>query len=197
MEEIKIGNQIWMTKNLNIDKFRNGKSIPQAQTNEEWQKAEKSKKPAWCYYKFDSSNEEKYGKLYNWYAVNDQKGLAPDGWKVPSDEDWNELSEYLGGESIAGKKMKYTDFWNGFNDEVGNGTNESGFSGLPGGQYNNMEHVVSIGNYGYWWSSTSGYKSYYASFRFLNFMVDKLGQGVLPKENCLSVRCMKIKENQL
>lgn len=74
MEEVKIGDQIWMTRNLNVDKFCNGDPIPETKTNEEWIKAGENGKPAWCYYDNDPANGEKYGKLYNWYAVNDPRG---------------------------------------------------------------------------------------------------------------------------
>ncbi len=84
------------------------------------------------------ANGEKYGKLYNWYAVNDPRGLAPDGWHVPSDAEWTILTDYLGGGDVAGTKMKSTDFWADYEGNSGNGTNESGFSGLPGGyRYDN------------------------------------------------------------
>ena len=103
-EEVTIGNQIWMTKNLNVDKFRNGDPILEAKTDEEWQKAGEKKQPAWCYYDNDPKNGEQYGKLYNWYAVNDPRGLAPEGYHVPTDAEWTQLSDYLGGEDVAGKK---------------------------------------------------------------------------------------------
>lgn len=85
MGVVKIGDQIWMPENLNVDTFRNGDSIHHMQTKEEWDDAAHNEVPAWCYYDFDPSNGEKYGKLYNWHAVNDPRGLAPDGWRVPAE----------------------------------------------------------------------------------------------------------------
>ena len=85
---VQIGTQVWMTKNLDVSSFRNGDPIPEAKTDEEWKKAEENKQPAWCYYDNNSANGAKYGKLYNWYAVNDPRGLAPIGFRVPTDEDW-------------------------------------------------------------------------------------------------------------
>ena len=82
---VKIGSQVWATENLNVDRFRNGDPIPQAKTAEEWQNAGNNQQPAWCYYNNDPKNGESYGKLYNWYAVNDRRGLAPQGWHIPSD----------------------------------------------------------------------------------------------------------------
>lgn len=88
----KIGDQIWMTENLNVDKFKNGELIPEAKTNEEWVKAGNEKQPAWCYYENNSENGKKYGKLYNWYAVYDYRGLAPKGWHIPKKEEFEKLN---------------------------------------------------------------------------------------------------------
>ena len=103
---VKIGNQIWMTQNLKVAHFRNGDSVPYAKTAEEWEKAGKEQKPAWCYYNNDPANDSKYGKLYNWYAVNDPRGLAPAGWHIPSDVEWKQLTDFIGGNQAAGKKLK-------------------------------------------------------------------------------------------
>ena len=132
-QTITIGTQVWMTKNLDVATFRNGDPIPQAKTDEEWEKAGENQQPAWCYYDNDPANGAKYGKLYNWYAVNDSRGLAPVGYHIPSDAEWTKLTDFLGGEEVAGTKMKSTDFWADYEGNSGNGTNESGFSGLPGG----------------------------------------------------------------
>src|SRR5688500_11264876 len=85
---IMIGDQVWAAKNLDIAIFRNGDSIPQVRSNEEWEKAGKEGKPAWCYYKNDTSIGRKYGRMYNWYAVNDQRGLCPEGWDIPTNDEW-------------------------------------------------------------------------------------------------------------
>src|SRR3989338_8108735 len=83
LTEVQIGGQTWMAENLNVESFRNGDPIPEVKSAEEWEKVGKRKKPAWCYYDYTSANGTKYGKLYNWYAVNDPRGLAPDGWHIP------------------------------------------------------------------------------------------------------------------
>ena len=119
-------------------------------TDEEWEKAGKNKQPAWCYYNNDPANGAKYGKLYNWYAVNDPRGLAPKGWHVPSDDDWFILRDYLGGKEIAGSKMKSETDW----ARSGNGTNRRGFSGLPGGFRGSHGPFYGIGGYIQWWSSS-------------------------------------------
>jgi uncharacterized protein (TIGR02145 family) len=113
-KSVKIGTQTWTTENLNVSTFRNGDPIMEAKTNEEWEQAGENKQPAWCYYENDPKNGAKYGKLYNWYAVNDSRGLAPAGWHVPSDAEWTTLSTFLGGESTAGKKMKSLNGWNSY-----------------------------------------------------------------------------------
>jgi uncharacterized protein (TIGR02145 family) len=91
---VVIGTQTWMAENLNVSTFRNGDPIPEAKTNEEWVKAGEEGKPAWCYYNNDPINGIKYGKLYNWYAVSDSRGLSPDGWHVSNLDDWNALDLY-------------------------------------------------------------------------------------------------------
>ena len=126
---VDVGNQQWLGKNLNVTTFVNGDPISQAQTAEEWKQASYEKRPAWCYYNNDPANGRTYGKLYNWYAVHDPRGLAPAGWHVPSDTEWTQLTDYLGGEATAGTKMKSVSLW----ENNGNGDNSSRIAGLPGG----------------------------------------------------------------
>jgi uncharacterized protein (TIGR02145 family) len=184
--EVTIGTLVWMTKNLDVDKFRNGDLIPQAKTDEEWVKAGESKRPAWCYYKNDPANGAKYGKLYNWYAANDPRGLAPEGWYIPSDAEWTLLTDYLGGANVAGKKMKSTSGW----DKDGNGTNESGFTGLSGGARNFYGIFNDIGRYSYWWSSTEGGTSN-AWVRYLSYDGDSASRHYGSKSGGYSVRCLR------
>ncbi|MEO8761181.1 MAG: FISUMP domain-containing protein [Bacteroidia bacterium] len=144
----KIGTQEWKTQNLDVSNFRNGDPIPEAQTNQEWYAAQAAGKPAWSYCDTDPKNYGAYGKIYNWYAVNDPRGLAPEGWHIPKNEEWTTLINYLGGDNGAGTKMKTKEGWPG----SGNGTNESGFSGLPCGfRYYNGKFDYS--GVGFWWSS--------------------------------------------
>ncbi len=113
-QSVTIGSQTWTTKNLDVATFRNGDLIPEAKTDEEWEAAGENKQPAWCYYENNTANGIKYGKLYNWYAVVDTRGLAPAGYHIPTDDEWTVLSTYLGGEAVAGKKMKSTSGWNSY-----------------------------------------------------------------------------------
>lgn len=105
-KSVLVGAQTWMAENLNVDEFKNGDSIPQAKTQLEWMEACKNKSPAWCYYENDIQNGDDFGKLYNWYAVSDERGLAPDGWHIPSNFEWREMFDYLGGINVAGNKLK-------------------------------------------------------------------------------------------
>ncbi|MDB9702101.1 fibrobacter succinogenes major paralogous domain-containing protein [Flavobacteriales bacterium] len=108
-QTVTIGTQVWMTKNLDVSTFRNGDPIPQAKTNEEWKNA---RGPAWCYYENDPVNGTKYGKLYNRFAINDARGLAPQGYHIPSKVEWIKLTDYLGGRGPSAKtKLKSARGW--------------------------------------------------------------------------------------
>jgi uncharacterized protein (TIGR02145 family) len=183
-DDVVIGTQTWTTKNLDVATFRNGDAIPQAKTDEEWGAASENKQPAWCYYENNTANGTKYGKLYNWYAVNDARGLAPAGYHIPTDEEWTVLSTFLGGEDVAGKKMKSTSGWN--ND--GNGTNSSGFSGLPGG-FRHYGYFDNVGFYGYWWSASESVAYAWRRGLFPNYSF--LYRDSSNKSNGLSVRCVR------
>lgn len=100
-QQVKIGEQIWQEQNLHVSSFRNGDPIQEAKTTEEWLKANKNKQAAWCYYENDESLSKERGKLYNWYAVNDPRGLAPKGWKIPTFEDYIELVSFYNVEITA------------------------------------------------------------------------------------------------
>ncbi len=152
---VKIGNQTWMTRNLNVDCFRNGIKIQEAKSLKEWKEAYSNKIPAWCYYDFKRKNGLKYGKIYNWYAVIDSNGLAPNKWRIPYDKDWRELFDFWGGEDTAGLSLKSTTGWN-LIDGKGNGNNSSRFNGIPAGLiYNEFEQ---IGNGAYWWGIVANEK---------------------------------------
>ncbi|MFM9027861.1 MAG: TonB family protein, partial [Bacteroidota bacterium] len=144
----------------------------------------------------DPANGEKYGKLYNWYAVTDPRKLAPKGWHIPSDAEWTILTDHLGGETVAGGKMKSTKFWASPNTDA---TNKSGFSGLPGGacEYDGMFNYIGLG--GYWWSSTEDdVGSAWCRCLFYNSGV--VGRYNGAKQAGFSVLCLKqeeVKETQV
>ncbi|MEY4602771.1 MAG: hypothetical protein RIT43_63 [Bacteroidota bacterium] len=131
---IEIGGQFWMTENLNVETFRNGDKITEAKNIEEWKMATHEKIPVWCYYNYEQKYASIFGKIYNGFAVVDPRGLAPEGWHVPSDLEWLNLSKVLGGENVAGFKMRIKmDECEKLNLPIEwAGSNRSGFSALPG-----------------------------------------------------------------
>jgi len=149
-EPVKIGTPAWAVKNLDVSTFKNGDAIPETKTNEDWVKAAKSGSPAWCYYGNKQENGHKYGKLYNWFAVADPRGLAPSGWHVPSDTEWVQMISFLRGEKAAAIKLKSTEG----REDIGNGLNTSGFWGLPGGWRSSEGEFKGKENNGSWWSTT-------------------------------------------
>jgi len=183
---VKIGNQTWMTQNLDVEKFRNGDIIPQVTDPTAWAALTTG---AWCYYNNDPANGSLYGKLYNWYAVNDPRGLAPTGWHVPTDVEWTTLETTLGGAAVAGGKMKVagTTRWTAPNAGA---DNSSGFAGLPGGTRNLVGSFVDVGYYGYWWSSTE-VNTLFAWYRFLSYNYGSIGRYGLDKQAGFSVRCLR------
>lgn len=202
--EIKIGNQIWSLRNLDVSHFRNGDTIPEAKTVGEWKNAFAKGSPAWVFYRNDpeygkrfgmsSAENDAYGKLYNWHAVNDPRGLAPAGWHVPSFEEWDKLTIYLGGVGIAEKKMMAI---------IGEqATNSSGFTALPGGIRSSDGDFTSYGGYGYWWSSTEYVKwplqqTFLAWHRKLSFFdlyntrFDFLSSPIVTWGNGMSIRLVR------
>jgi len=147
---VTIGKQVWTSKNLNVETYRNGDVIPEVQDQKAWANLTTG---AWCYYNNDKSNGTKYGKLYNYYAVNDPRGLAPKGYHIPQVYEFRILDFYLDGYNRqAGIKMKSTSGWN--ISKVFEATNSSGFAGLPGG-CRWIDGFVGVGNYmfGEWWCS--------------------------------------------
>jgi uncharacterized protein (TIGR02145 family) len=190
-DSVIIGTQTWQTKNLDVAYYRNGDPIPQVTDPTEWSKLTTG---AWCYYNNDPENGKIYGKLYNWYAVNDPRGLAPAGWHVPSDAEWTTLSTYLGGIDVAGGKLKSTGTIEGgdglwLSPNTG-ATNESGFSGLPGGYSNYDCYYLDVRYYGYWWSSTEvDYTN--AWFKYLEYYDTKIIRSSYGKVCGFSVRCVK------
>ena len=188
LETVKIGYQFWTTKNLDVSTYRNGETIRHASTPQEWQDAASKGEGAWCYNDNDPSNGEMYGKLYNWYAVNDPRGLAPELYHIPSDAEWSVLTEYLGGEQIAGFKMKSTTTTGWANN--GNGDNSSGFNGLPGGLCNNKGNFSNVYVYGNWWSSSES-SANNAWNRNLYYNTTLVNRSNNFKSSGFSVRCLR------
>jgi uncharacterized protein (TIGR02145 family) len=188
-----------MQKNLAVSKYRNGDPIPTGLSNTTWQNTTGG---AYAIYNNDAANNTIYGKLYNWYAVNDSRGLCPAGWHVPSDAEWSTFINYLdpnaaGGDAwpnIAGGKMKSTGtiengdgLWYSPNEQA---TNESGFTGLPGGFRDYDGTYGTIGGYGAWWSSTED-GSNDAWLRELDYSFFNVSRGNYFKQFGFSVRCVR------
>ena len=188
---VTIGTQTWMAENLRVSKYNDGTTIPNITDNTQWSNLTTG---AWAYYNNDLSNDAKYGKLYNWYAVspttNGNKNLCPTGWHVPTDTEWTVLTDYLGGESVAGGKMKEvgTTSWNSPNTDA---TNTSLFTGLPGGWRGYNAYYYDVGSVGYWWSSTEYNTSFTACYRYLGGGSGYAASFGNNKHYGLSVRCLK------
>lgn len=182
---LTIGSQTWMAENLRVTHYSNGDSIPNVTDSSAWAALTSG---AYCWYANDQATNAKYGTLYNWFAVNDSRGLCPMGWHVPTNTEWTALTSYLGGFSVAGGKMKSVSaLWNSPNTDA---TNNIGFSALPGGVRNLSGSFSLLGDFGYWWSSTQ-YNSWGAWSRSVDCFIANLTPGNLGKKMGLSIRCLK------
>ncbi len=148
---VTIGAQVWMAENLDTEQFLNGDTIPQIKTTKDWKDAGLSGQPAWCYYNNDSVIGKNYGKLYNFHAVNDPRGLAPKGWHIPDNKEWEQLIKFLGRSEFAGQKMKSDSGWH----KNRNGSNTFGFDARPSG-FRDAESLfgrfIAINKLASWWS---------------------------------------------
>lgn len=182
---IQIGDQLWLASNLKTTKYRNGDPIVNMTDFTIWQTLTTG---AFIDYDNDPSNGVIYGHLYNWFAVNDSRKLAPVGWHVATDAEWEELVNYLGGANVAGGKLKETGDHHWFYPNFG-ATNDSGFNALPGGFSNSRGWNINV--YGYWWSSTD-YNATQAWYRYMHYDEEYIGRTVNNTKNMgLSVRCIK------
>jgi VWFA-related protein len=198
--DFELCGKIWMGCNLDVEHYRNGDSIPHVTDPIEWVNLRTG---AWCYYDNDPANGEIYGKLYNWYAVNDPRGLAPEGWHVPTDDEWIELEMCLGmsqknanetrwrgtneGSKLAGDYDLWPDGILRNNSDFGS----SGFNARPGGHRDDITGIsFDKGAYGYWWTS-SEYSSDHAMERILRLVSSNIWRNYYYKRNGYSVRCVK------
>jgi uncharacterized protein (TIGR02145 family) len=180
---VQIDTQFWMGANLRTTKYNDGTDIPLVTSRSEWMNLTT---PGYCSYKFELVPYVTYEVLYNWYTVNTGK-LCPKGWHVPSDAEWKTLTDYLGGEDVAGGKMKSVTGWETPNTGA---TNESGFSGLPGGGRILDGYFLNIGNFGGWWSSTEA-SAAHAWYRGLGNDYAGVSRYYYFKDYGFSVRCVR------
>ena len=197
---VAIGDQCWFAENLRTEHYTNGDGIPDFLYNNEWESTTNGARSVFGEYgacedfnpdgnACDSTfSLNEYGRLYNWYAVDDSRGLCPTGWHVPTDEEWTVLTDFLGGLSVAGNEMKTTYGWY----QGGNGTNSSGFSGLPGGFRTTYGAFNGAGINGGWWSSSTN--DSYAWGRYLDYSDPDVYRDYFPPRYGFSVRCLKDSE---
>jgi uncharacterized protein (TIGR02145 family) len=183
-QTVLIGSQFWMAENLRTASYANGDPIANVTDNTAWAQLSTG---AWCHYENNTVNDAIYGKLYNCYPTVDPRGLCPVGWHVPTDAEWTVLRDYLGGELVAGGKMKSTTGWDAPNTGA---TNESGFSGLPGGGRYYDGAFNYIGDDGIWWSSTE-YNTNDAWSRLLTYNYGYVSRNLNFKVSGFSVRCLR------
>lgn len=184
--DVVIGTQTWMGCNLDVDTYRNGDPIPEVRLNNDWFGLSTG---AWCHYDHVTANGVIYGKLYNWYAVNDPRGLGPVGYHVPTVEEFNTLQDYLGGYEVAGGKMKQTGtgLWESPNVEA---TNTSGFTSIPGGYRGQSIGFNSLGYLAAYWTSTA-VEPVDAKYRFHLNSYEYFGDYHSSKKTGFSVRLIK------
>ena len=184
--EVKIGEQIWMNLNLNVEKFNNGDIILEAKSREQWDIAGVAGIPAWCYYDNNENNGKIHGKLYNWFAIIDSRGIAPNGFRIPSEEDFQTLVKQLNGIEYAVQKLTSKEHWSIFSK----GTNSSGFNATPSGrrglQLFSDTHFFKDFNEGAFYWTTKEFESEYA-FAFIE--QNKFDR--FKKSSGFSVRCIK------
>lgn len=196
-QTVTIGEQVWMAKNLKVMHFRNGDPIPNITDNTEWKEISTG---AYCNFDNDEHNVATYGRFYNWYAVDDSRSIAPEGWYVATDEEWKQLEMYLGmsqseaddlgwrGTDEGGKlKETGTTHWNSPNAGA---SNESDFSALPGGYRNSNGYSYYIGGTAYFWSSTE-FSSPVAWIRYLDYSNSDINRYHYDKNSGFSVRCVR------
>jgi len=184
---IVIGKQTWMAENLRVTHFRNGDAIPNITDNDKWSIQEVG---AYCNYNNIENLDTiaTYGRLYNWYAASDSRNIAPKGWRVATPEDWNILIEYLGGDALAGGKLKEAgnEHWESPNEA----DNSSGFTAQPGGWRHFENHMQAFSLYGIWWTSGQNGPESAANLQLFSWSTNAL-KGFNYKLNGYSIRCIK------
>jgi uncharacterized protein (TIGR02145 family) len=187
---VTIGNQIWMKENLKVTRYSNGDTIPDITDQLQWDTLTYG---AYSDYFNNPSIVDTYGRMYNWYAISDSRNIAPTGWHVPSESEWLNLFNYLGGTNVACHKLRETGnaHWSGYcgGDYNNRATNESGFTALPGGFRIVGETFEYMGDFGGFWGSTEQ-SSDNAYYLYLTTCESYVNTGEVPKAMGLSIRCI-------
>jgi uncharacterized protein (TIGR02145 family) len=180
---VSIGRQVWMARNLNTSVFANGDSILEVNQAKNWKNHEGA---AWAFYNGDEANESQHGRLYNWYAVSDKRGLCPTGWRVPNQADWEELIENVGGRKVGGKYIKDSKSW----QENKASLNSFGMGIVPSGFRNYYGSYFNMGYYGSIWTlNESNFED--ALYVYLYYGSDSINSKEISKKSGLSVRCIQ------
>ena len=171
---VTIGSQIWMTENLAVDHFLNGDVIPEVKSQEEWERFGNEKKPAWCYFNNNPTNKE-FGRIYNWYAVTDKRGLAPTGWHIPSNEEWRRFKIFMEDRPIKKREIVFKNFKVVF-----------------GGYRFILTSFEKTNSTSYWWStSTNDAFRFNAVYESLNLLSGEFAEGEFANGTGLPIRCLK------
>ncbi len=197
-KSVTIGTQIWMAENLKTTKYQNSDLIATTTIDIS---SEDAPKYQWAY-GGDENNVPIYGRLYTWYAISDSRNVCPKSWHIPTDAEWTTLTTYLGGQDVAGGKLKEAGLthWQTPNSDA---TNESGFTALPNGYhgsvylnvngswtYSYLGSFLNIGSFGMWWSST-GHEVGNAWRRGMKYNTKDVTRDYWDKSYGFSVRCIK------
>lgn len=183
---VTIGTQVWMVENLKTTKYRNGDEIPNVTDKSRWISQTTG---ALCDYNNSQNSSAKFGKLYNWFAVSDSRNIAPIGWRVATNSDWETLMQFLGGKNIAGGKLKETGVLNWISPNFG-ASNSSGFTALPSGGREDHGDFFGIGEVSNWWNNSSSGGST-ASTTYIYSNEESIDISYAERELGFSVRCLK------
>ena len=197
-QTVQIGDQLWMAENLKVTHYNNGDDITNITNEGQWGSIDEGQ---YCVYNDEPANANIYGNLYNWVVAVDLRGICPEGWHVPSYEEFTQLTDFIApegienwGNSVAGGKMKESgsEHWNYYSDQISlEATNESGFTGLPGGYRNtNSGDYINMGFDGFFWSSTE-HSSELAWRLYLFYYSSAVAKDIFGKPNGFSIRCLK------
>jgi uncharacterized protein (TIGR02145 family) len=186
---VTIGGQDWLAANLKVTHYKNGAAIDKVKGSASWEECAENERGAYCDYKNNAANGLIYGRLYNFFAVNDPRGLCPEGWHVASDEEWLTMTAFVGGDSIAGGILKETG-WAHWTPPNTDAVNSLGFTALPGGfrWFSGYFEEMRLG--GVWWTSTCGNDTD-AYTRYIDYQASDCMKDLNNKRHGASVRCVK------